>query len=250
MSAPKKKGKRTRTRTPLKVLMYLARHGEANKWQLSQDLKKAYSNIHATIAKLLEQDLIYISGRKKGEKKPPSGVKYYDLTLLGLLLCLLDERSWQYIDEIAEKYASFLPLVLGKWRHFESAGLSNEFMKAFKWMSTRILQGYPSEWYMRLFFNYIFQLSKAKKEWHKALRGDPELRQWTIKEMKLKLVETYIWTRIQETILHLHEMEGEPQWDKMDLRWRIPDDLPDPYRDFINDFLKEGLRMEEIPLPY
>jgi len=109
------------------ILLYLARYGERNKWQIARDLEKAYSNIHAAMRRLVAKDFIYISSRKAGKKNNQFKVKYYKLALAGFFTVLLfNKRSWEYIDEIAQQQANWLPLIFGKWSFYSKKGLKDE----------------------------------------------------------------------------------------------------------------------------
>ena len=115
-----------RERVPPKIFLHLARHGESNKWEMSKELGVAYSNIHRIIKKLLKEKYIYVTKTEEAARNPWIKVEYYDLTFSGLMLCLLDKRSYQFIDEIAKQQDEEFPLLFGKWSYFEEKGIKKE----------------------------------------------------------------------------------------------------------------------------
>lgn len=121
--------KKTRERVPPKIFLHIARTGESNKWEMSKELGVAYSNIHRIIKKLLKKKYIYVTKTEKAARNPWINVEYYDLTFLGFITCLLDKRTWKYIDEIAKRRADELPLIFGKWKFFDDQGIKNEILE-------------------------------------------------------------------------------------------------------------------------
>jgi hypothetical protein len=132
------------------------------------------------------------------------------------------------MDQLSEKWGHLLPLVLGKWTYFRSVGLGNEFIRAFQWVINWILDwGYDKEAFAtERFWYFIFQMTAgaAKLKWLRALRGDPELRQWAVEEMKEWLAEGRVLMKIHERSLEVLKMPGEPDWNKVvnDLRFHAP----------------------------
>lgn len=142
----------------------------------------------------------------------PSGVKqvWYDLTMRGLVVILTYENLWIYIDEIAEKKASKLPLVFGKWNYFCEKGVKEHLIAALRWAISEPYTGfYVARWKKEspeieqvlrnhltdrvLFFNmdltsgwsleYQFPLdigwiAMGADEWVEILIGDPDLKKY------------------------------------------------------------------------
>ena len=93
----------TQKRTPVlpKVLTFLARKTEANRWQIKKQLRVSYSNVYNAIEGLLKDKLIRISKTKRSAKNPKIDVDYYQLTFIGLLTGISRKGIWKYIDEVA-----------------------------------------------------------------------------------------------------------------------------------------------------
>ena len=56
----------------------------------------------------------------------------------------------EHMGKVAEKWGDLLPLVVGKWRHFESENLENEFIEALQWVVKWILEWATIEKNMQL----------------------------------------------------------------------------------------------------
>lgn len=121
--------KKTPERVPPKIFLHLARHGKSNKWGMSQELEIAYSNVYGIIRKLLKRGYICVAETKKTARNPWIPVEYYDLTFFGFVTCLLDKKSWKFIDEIANQQAEVLPLIFGKWSFFEEQGIKSDIFR-------------------------------------------------------------------------------------------------------------------------
>lgn len=120
-----------KTGTSMKILLHLARHGESNKWEIAQCIRKSYSNVYNSIKKL-KPFLIRVSKTAPSRKNLKLDVEYYEMTFLGLLTCLRSEESWQYIDEIAKQQRDQLPLIFGKWSFFEKKEVKSRVIKRLK----------------------------------------------------------------------------------------------------------------------
>ena len=123
--------KKIRESVPPKIFLYLARKGKSNKWEMSKKLGMAYSNIHRIIKKLLKEKYIYVAKTKNSSRNPWISVEYYDLSFSGFMACLLDNRSWKFIDEIAKQRAEEFPLLFGKWSFFKEKGIKEEVTNRF-----------------------------------------------------------------------------------------------------------------------
>jgi len=119
--------------TRLRILEYIARHGEASKWQLAQELKKSYSVIYKNIKKMLVYGFLKIVRVEPSQKNPTITVEFYNLTVGGLIDFLNYERPWSYIDEIAQTHSKKLPLIFGKWKFFKRKKLTETIINRLLW---------------------------------------------------------------------------------------------------------------------
>jgi len=192
-----------------KVLDVLADLGPTNAYQIKKKTGKAYSLVFNALRKLERMRKVRLEEKAKTEKNTIANV--YDLTLDGVLLLLnkemrsVDTDRWNrsFVGKIIEKYAYMLPLVFGKWRHFERIGLGKIFLTRIKiivdtheshpfrkgtgfyrWLETK-------EQVTRFFF--LFDYSRLEnhfipnfdtKAWLTALKQDEEMRNYIIKELE------------------------------------------------------------------
>ena len=167
------------------------------------------------IGKLEEKEAAYGSQGERGRKR-----NLYGLTLKGLATAFRTMKSSNDMDRIADKCGHLLPLVIGKWGHFKSAGLEEEsILEAFKWVIMWILEyGHNRAVYAtERFWEFIFRMTSItdRIRWVKALRTDPQLRQWVIKETRFQIAEGIIFLEMHNNILQAIEMAGEPDLNKL-----------------------------------
>lgn len=121
-------------RTSPKILLFLATRGESNKWKIAKGVNRSYSNIHAVIKLFLKEKFILVVKKRKARRNLKLNVEYYDLTIYGLVVCLLldSKEVWTYIDEIAEAQKNRLPLIFGKWSYFKEKSILDEVVERLK----------------------------------------------------------------------------------------------------------------------
>lgn len=213
-----------------KTICSLALNGESTQYDLCPLTGLNYASVHEAIKDLVASGLIKETRQEKGPGPLPK--RFFSLTLRGLAMAFvtteLKARGFAAVNKVAEKWGVLLPLVLGKWEYFKSVELGEEFMRAFKWVIKWILElGYDrEEWATEKFWFFIFQMTAgaAKAKWLKALRMDPELRQWAIEGLKEWLAEGRMFMKMHEKSLQVLEMASEPDWSKVvsDLRCLVP----------------------------
>ena len=184
---------KTTIRPELKILRVLAEHKEFEQYKLPKETDFSYRTILRYLKPMEKTKWIRLV-RTEASEKGGKEKKIYTLTLKGLAIAFKEALEqaqppdWSVkwdMDKVAKKSGRLLPLVLGKWTYYKSAGLEGEFMRAFQWVVLHILNwGYDTEEFAtEQFWYYIFQITpgRAKVKWLKALREDPELRQQAIK---------------------------------------------------------------------
>lgn len=205
-------------RSSLKTLQSIAINGESTQYELKAATHLTYSPIHDAIETLLESKFIH-----ETRQEPHSGPlpkKYYGLTLEGVAMAfLLMSKTPQDIDRICEKWGGLLPLALGKWKFFVTAGLEKEFIEAFTWVAKWILDwGYNTESFATerfWFFIFMKTARETKIKWLKAFRGDPQLKNWASEEMKEWFLEDEELRRIHRVSLDALDVAQEPDWNKV-----------------------------------
>jgi hypothetical protein len=217
----KRMGTKTTIRPELKILSVLSEHKEFEQYRLPKETGLSYRTILRLLKPMEQHDWIRLvrteASAKRGKEK-----KIYALTLRGLTIALMISKD---MNRIIEKHGAALPLVLGKWDYFKSVGLENEMREAIDWVGNQFLKGYGrKEFATERFWYYIFVMTveSTKKKWLKALRGDPDLRQWAIEEMKEWLLEGRELMDMHKRTLKALEMTTEPNWNKVDLRFHAP----------------------------
>lgn len=195
------------------IILLLAREGLKTRYDL---FKKgggivSSSTAHNLLKDLGEKGLIKVEReeafRIRGRKK-----KLYGLTFKGLISVFLQRESRKYIDKIVERQEKLLPLILGKWQHFQKSGVNEEqFYNALQRVCV-MAQFYEQETLKRvmvLFSEYVFTMTDFDETiaWLKAFHGDRELRGWA-------LVEGLYYTggvAILETMFNLIR-QANPDW--------------------------------------
>ena len=107
------------------ILLYLSTMKEANKYQISEGINKAYSGVHKATPQLLQLKYIEISQQKKGKRNFTVKSDYYTLTRIGLLNVLYLDEPWKNFAAIIEPQKDKLPLILGKWNLFEEHNVAD-----------------------------------------------------------------------------------------------------------------------------
>jgi len=154
----------------------------------------------------------------------------YTLTELGLLKLLshYPEQLKDRMGQIAERWSSLLPPLLRKWSHLKSRGVENEMIEILKtlrwrigWMvplwssdpETEQYKEYLLERFIRLpFFYRLFRprVSEVTLAWYKAIRDDPELKEWMISSLKDEISTIRSLGEVYEQSLRTIEASEEP----------------------------------------
>lgn len=109
----------------IKALTTLANEGPTNIYQIAKKSGKRYSLMFKAIKNLEKRPLVRFI--EENETSKGTKARIYDLNFWGILLVLKRELSFEdpekwdskIILKIIEKYANWLPLVLGKWDFFK-----------------------------------------------------------------------------------------------------------------------------------
>ena len=188
----------------VEVLEGLSREGPTNAYRVAKRIGKAYSFVFNSLKESERRGLVTFKGEVKTEKGTTA--KIYDLALEGVLLTLqremrLTEDRWNhsYIGEIIEKYSNLLPLIFGKWEHFERMGVGKIARFRLKVLvdtyaadplSLKKGTGFgfgsdkETEQLVCWFFYFQFHHFKYSETWMTALKQDEETKMYVIGELK------------------------------------------------------------------
>jgi DNA-binding MarR family transcriptional regulator len=219
----------------MKILEVLATNKEFKQYSLPKATGFSYRTILRALKPMEKAGWIRLV-RTEASEKGGKEKKIYTLTLKGLmnifgvidLSKFREPKLSEWIDKAAENSGYLLPLVLGKWHYYKTRGLEVEFMEAFQWVLWHYLKlGFNTKAFAtERFWYYIFVMTKSpsKEKWIKAMRRDPELRQWAIDEMKDWLREGRNFIGHYEKSLEYLEMPSEPDWTIVmnELRFHAP----------------------------
>jgi len=213
------------TESQKKVLLQIAKKGPQTKYNVEKETKVNHASVHEAVQHFLHARIF--QGEKVGVARTGLPKTKYKLTFLGVCLAMIVADSQDY-DNITMNWGFLFPQVLGKWKHFKSIGFGTEFLEAFSWVLTWVFEwGYNrEEWATERFWFFVFYMTAGAKKakWLRALRMDPELRQWAFEALKETLVDGRELMRIHKKSLETLEMTSEPDWNAVtkDLRVHTP----------------------------
>ena len=236
------------------VLKFLAGEGPLNVYQIQQKLGlPSYSTAHGAVKALENDGLLKMQALEQTEKGVTA--KVYGLTFSGLALALTSEDVLTNLDKIVEFWGAIAPLPLRKYAYFARCGLKDEALKcyssalvvAFKesfelkrmlseflgheeqsgkaWAKSReeIESQFEKIW-SRVFLECAIgpQPLDGLLKWYKALRGDPEVRQWVVETLRSEVSRHRAWADVKEDTQRIVEMQREPVWEeikKQGVKW-------------------------------
>jgi hypothetical protein len=238
------------------VIMLLAMTGPLNIYQIKQKLSlPSYSTAHKTVKDLEKEGLL----RMQGVKKTAKGVyaKIYELTFLGLMFALTNEKILNNLDKVVEAWENAAPLPLREYPYFVKCGLKEEAVKFYQ-QATRhsikelvelnqmlanlvgdeesveetltkkaenIVEKLKEIWSNKFLEEIIGPKTlESLIKWYRALRNDPEIRSWTIQTLRRKAIQYRTWANVTEKILKIIESKEEPEWikiQKQEVSWPI-----------------------------
>jgi len=125
---------RSSQETTSKILVTLLEHKEYAQYDLPKKIGKDYRTVLRHLKEMESRHLIILT-RTEPAKKGGKDRKIYRLTLIGLFIILQELSSEELdkkIDEIAKNFAHELPLVFGKWEHFNKHGFREKAISQLK----------------------------------------------------------------------------------------------------------------------
>jgi hypothetical protein len=194
------------TKFETEILECLARYGPLNVNQTKKKLSSAYSSTRKAIFSLVGKGIVVKSGimtvKHTGLETPT-----YDLTLKGVLLVLKRELplasmgKWNidFIRRLVRKYDSLLPLIFGKWNHFNKMAVEKTALIRLSIIGQnsdlvkRGNQRVPGEtmeqkinwlFYVGSLYEYSLLLSSDPVVWVKAWKEDEDMRAFGIREIQ------------------------------------------------------------------
>ncbi|MEM3357208.1 MAG: MarR family winged helix-turn-helix transcriptional regulator [Candidatus Bathyarchaeia archaeon] len=214
------------TKRQVDVLIYLAKNGEANIYNIMKGTGLTYSTVHKSVKQLSELYLIRQTAEVKNEKGVTA--KVYEITTSGLVAALASEKIWKEAEQVISLWSKKAPLTLKKWKHFTEYGLGEAIKQIITRIANetlgRIVIGGKSEpadmlfakIFDDFFFDVVIEMPKGYgKELCRAVWSDPELKTWMIKHLEIKAKEMQAEAEIYMHIQRSWESPTEPDWDKM-----------------------------------
>jgi len=232
------------------VLKFLAGEGPLNVYQIQQKLGlPSYSTAHGAVKALEKDGLLKMQSLEETEKGVTA--KVYGLTFAGLAFALTSEDVWTDLEKVVEFWGSIAPLPLRKYAYFVRCGLKDEALKCFsgalavafkelfelnKMLSefldqeervgkvlTKSREDIESQFkkiWSRIFLECAIgpQPLDTLLKWYKALRGDPEVREWAVQTLKSEASRHRAWANVKENIQRIVEMQREPVWEEIKKR--------------------------------
>jgi len=101
------------------VLRFVARMGEANIYQISEECKIRYSTAHSSVESLKKEGLLQLKSKILNKKGVPA--TFYGLTPKGLHRSIFDLPTWHEKIVIAEKWQDLLNPNVIEWMKFIEA---------------------------------------------------------------------------------------------------------------------------------
>lgn len=101
------------------VLLFIAKTGNVNIYQISEDCNLRYSTAHSSVKSLEKEGLVRLESAIKNEKGVPATL--YGLTTKGLHRSIFDLPTWHEKTLIAEKWQTLLNPNVIEWMKFIEA---------------------------------------------------------------------------------------------------------------------------------
>lgn len=202
-----------RGETTAVILLYLSKKelsDRVTKYKIWKESGLRRSTVYKVVEDLWRHGLIQ---REKAGKTPTGQEKYfYTLTLDGLICIMWNRKSlWGELDEIARKQVRLLPLIFGKWKRLTRPRVQDILIPTLKTLFDNLWETViqpalnppfeheeselPLEeenlrlWiYERLLSpeNFEGEGEEWRREYIKAVRGDPQLSRFVYKICEIK----------------------------------------------------------------
>lgn len=192
--------------------------------------------IHYALGRLEERGLL--EWVPKGRAETGLTIKEFHPTSNGVIAALATGKLWNNVDQIVERWGSWVPLTLKKWSHLVSYGLEEEMKRVVESTPEEILHARPApgderteafEDFVRDLFNWhvlrnvLGSRDRATRiKWYKAIRDDPELRRWALEKARLGLSKIRASVTSWERLVRLFEAAETPNWKEVEeeeARW-------------------------------
>jgi len=225
-------GRPTKEKTGIKDLEILKRlvlNGPLNCYEMSVENQKiviTYPTVWRRVK--TDKDSLLNTGMVS-EVESTKPVKY-NLTTQGLLRVLsrYPKNLQGHMDDIVDRWSSLLPPPFQKWSYLKAKGLENqmiEILRGLGWVFPRLARDRYLGYVVRaVFFHILFGggASKDTLAWYKALRDDPELKEWAIDNLRRDIDAIRDWGKIYEQVLKMIEASKEPNLDDLKAVLKIP----------------------------
>lgn len=126
MTLSQKRRRMNRSTVNSKIVLSLASGGKTFYYFSKKEKVAAPATVLKALKDLQAQGFIERGMTEARGRRP------YRLTWRGLVQILSVNEVYDIIDDIAEEYVDYLPLIFGKWELFKAAGLRDFIIKRFK----------------------------------------------------------------------------------------------------------------------
>jgi len=225
-------GRPTKEKTGIKdleILKRLALDGPLSRYEISIEKQRILIR-YPTVWRRLVNDKDSLLRTGLVEEVKDTRPRKYTLTELGLLKLLshYPEQLKSRMSQITKRWSSLLPPLFRKWSYLKSRGVENEMieiLKRLRWRmdlmipllssdpETEQYKEYLLERFIRLpFFYRLFrpQVSEVALAWYKAIRDDPQLKEWMINNLKDEISTIRSLGEVYEQSLRTIEASEEP----------------------------------------
>jgi len=206
------------------VLRYIAQKGPRIYYRLCKEMVQIPpGTLHDALVKLEKRQLLCIENKGKAPR-PGEIIKEYHLTVLGLATALLYPQVHENLRDVIKSWGSLLPLVLGKWDFFISAGIEDlaqhhlmnaavvlvRASESLEWDFIYATPKDPAEIFKSNFYHpreYQWFAPESRLKWIRACARDPDLHHYLTGETKMLIMKLAIM--MQETDVILRTLEGK-----------------------------------------
>lgn len=199
-------------------MRYIAQKGPRIYYRLSKEMDHIPPGTsHNALVELEKKQLLCIE--KKGKApRPGETIKEYHLTVLGLATALLYPQVHENLRDVTKSWGSLLPLVLGKWDFFISAGVEDlaqhrlmiaavtlvRASESLEWEFEYATPTDPAEIFRSNFYHppeYGWFASEKRLRWIEVCARDPEVCRYLTGKLTAIIVKHEIMKHEAEVIL-------------------------------------------------
>jgi len=213
----------------LEILKRLVLNGPLNCYKISVENQRIVITYPTVLRRLKTDKDSLLNTGMVSEVEGTKPVEY-TLTTQGLLRVFsrYTKNLQGHMDNIVDRWGSLLPSPFQKWSYLKAKGLENqmiEILKGLGWVFPRLARDKYLGYVVRaVFFHILFGggVSKDTLAWYKALRDDPELKEWAISNLRHDIDTIRDWGKVYEQVLQIIEASKEPNLIDLGAVLKVP----------------------------